>query len=209
MTTVFDEEGKSYLLLRDLGSASARILPETEGTNSPALSPDGEAVAYVLDGVLRRVSLAGGPSIALADLSPDYRGATWSRDGFLYFSPATSTAISRVPEGGGPVEAVTELDAGRAERTHRWPSASPDGSFVLFTSDTTATTEFYDDARIEAVRPATGERTVVLEGASHATFLAPDHLVFARGGALFVAGFDPRRLAVVGSPVPAPTCSLR
>jgi len=199
---VFDEEGQSHLMLRDLAIAEPRILPDTDGAVGPALAPNGEAVAFIRDTSLRRVSLAGGPSIQLAELSADYRGACWSRDGFIYFSAATSTAISRVPENGGAVEPVTELDAGRAERTHRWPAAAPDGSFVLFTSDTTETTELYDDARIEAVRPSTRERVVVLEGASRAAFLPPEHLVFGRGGTLFAVRFDPKKLAVLGNPLP-------
>jgi len=73
---------------------------------------------------------------------------------------------------------------------------------VLFTSDTVESSEYYDDARIEAVRPATGERTVVLEGSSQARFLAPDHLLFARAGTIFAVRFDARQLKTAGTPVP-------
>lgn len=97
---------------------------------------------------------------------------------------------------------MTTLDAARQERTHRWPAALPDGSAVLFTCDTAESSEYYDDARIEAVRPATGERKVVLEGSSQARFLPPDQLLFARGGTLFAVRFDPATLATSGSPVP-------
>jgi serine/threonine-protein kinase len=71
---------------------------------------------------------------------------------------------------------------------------------VLFTSDTAETTEFYDDARIEVVRPATGERRVLVEQASRARYLAGGHLVFARGGSLLAVEFDEERLALRGSP---------
>ena len=53
---------------------------------------------------------------------------------------------------------LTTLRAESRERTHRWPDALPDGSAVLFTVDSGDTTEFYDDADIEAVVVATGER---------------------------------------------------
>jgi serine/threonine-protein kinase len=113
-----------------------------------------------------------------------------------------SHPISRIsPDGGDPVE-VTQLDARRDERTHRWPQALPDGRSVLFTSDTTTSTEFYDDARIEAVIPATGERRVLVEGASQARCCAGGRLVFARGGALLAVPFDARTLAVTGSAEP-------
>jgi Tol biopolymer transport system component len=71
---------------------------------------------------------------------------------------------------------------------------------VLFTSDTYASTEFYDDARIEAVSVADGRRVVVLEETSRARYLAPNRLVYARGGSLFVIPFDPKKLEVSGPP---------
>ena len=72
----------------------------------------------------------------------------------------------------------------------------------MFTSDDQASTEFYDDARIEAVRPATGERKVVLEGSSMARYLPDGRLIFGRGGTLFSVKFDPKSLTISGSPFP-------
>src|SRR6185436_10380316 len=75
-------------------------------------------------------------------------------------------------------------------------------SAVLFTVGTHDSTEFYDDAVIDAVVVATGERKTVLRGASLARYLDPGVLVFARGGSLFATRFDPVALAVRGTPVP-------
>jgi dipeptidyl aminopeptidase/acylaminoacyl peptidase len=96
---------------------------------------------------------------------------------------------------------VTHIDAGRDERTHRWPHALPDGSAVLFTCDSEASTEYYDDARIEAVRPSSGERKTLIEGSSQAWYSPSGHLVFARGGSIFAVPFDARKMEVQGSPV--------
>ena len=147
--------------------------------------------------------IAGGPSLHVANTVSILatRGASWSRDGYVYFAGNAASGLERVSENGGAVEGVTTLDSARHERTHRWPQALPDGSAVLFTSDTVASSEYYDDARIEAVRPATGERKTLVEGTSMARFLPPDRLVFARGGALFAVRFDPRTLQVRGTPV--------
>ncbi len=129
------------------------------------------------------------------------RGATWSRDGYIYFTQDTVGGLLRVQEQGGPVTPVTELDTARDERTHRWPQALPDGSAVLFTCDTQASTEYYDDARIEAVRPATGERKVLVEGSSQGRYAPGGHLVFARGGSLYAVDFDEKSLTVHGTPI--------
>ena len=203
VVTVFDGEGRSHLLLRDLDQAEARVLPGTEGARAPFFSPAGDSVAFFVNSDLRRIAVSGGPSLRIAEVATAVatRGGTWGRDGFIYFVPNTAIGLKRVRENGGVVEAVTETAAERNERTHRWPAVLPDASAVLFTNDSAATTEYYDDANIEAVRLATGERKVLVEGSSQARFLPPDRLVFARQGALFAVAFDPRRLEIAGTPI--------
>jgi serine/threonine-protein kinase len=106
----------------------------------------------------------------------------------------------RVSQDGGDASPVTKIDEKRSERTHRWPDALPGGA-VLFTCDDNSSTEYYDDARIEGVRPATGERKVIVEGSSMARYATSGHLVFARGGSLYAIRFDPEALTASGSPV--------
>jgi serine/threonine-protein kinase len=190
-----------YLVLRDLGELEGRRLPDTEGAASPFFSPDGEWIGFFAQGRLWRMPTAGGPRSLIAQAEGDNRGATWSSDGHIYATPNTGMPLQRVRETGGAFEAAMALDGERSERTQRWPHALPGGSAVLFTSDDFASTEYYDDARIEALVPATGERRVLVEQASRAWFLAPDRLLFARGGALFAVPFDPETLATSGSPV--------
>ena len=189
------------LLYRRIDELEPRILPDTAGATSPFFSPDGKWVAFFLNTEMAKVPIAGGPPVRLAESSGQPRGATWSTDGYVYFAPDSAVGLSRVSENGGPVEPVTRLDGDRSERTHRWPDVLPDGSAVIYTSDTQATTEYYDDARIEAVRLATGERKILVEGSSQARYLSSGHLVFARAGAIFAVGFDPLALEARGSPV--------
>lgn len=197
---VKDGSGARRLLLRDHHQAEGRLLPETDDASSPFFSPDGEWVAFFGGHQLLKVPVAGGAPVVIASLADDNRGATWSPDGTIYAAPSTTLGLHRVSEAGGAFEPVTQLDEERRERTHRWPHVLPDGSAVLFTSDTIDTTEYYDDARIEALRVATGERTVVLEQSSRARYMPSGHLVFARGGALYAVSFDARRLEVTGRP---------
>jgi len=200
--TAVDDQGARQLLVRDADQLEWRPLTGSAGASDPFFSPDGDWLGFFADGQLVKMAVAGGPAVRLAAASPQVRGATWSRDGYVYFAPDTAGPLLRVSENGGEGQPVTTLDGARSERTHRWPAALPDGGAVLFTCDTNESTEFYDDARNEAVRPATGERKVVLEGASAARYLAGGYLVFARGGVLFAQPFDERTLAVRGAPVP-------
>jgi len=189
------------ILLRRSDEFKPRLVPGTEGASAPFFSPDSAWIGFFLDDVLMKVPVAGGPPVRLAQAEGGNRGGTWSDDGYIYYAPFFAAALSRVPEGGGAVEEVTELDLRRGERTHRWPEALPGGEAILFTCDTQVSSEYYDDARIEAVRPATGERRILVEGASQARYSPSGHLVFARGGSLFAVAFDPRSLEVRGNPV--------
>jgi serine/threonine-protein kinase len=192
---------RSAIVWRDLGRLEWQRLEGSERARAPFFSPDGEWLGFFTDTDLVKVPLGGGRPIRLAGADFRSRGAVWGRDGFIYFTPGTNHPIERIADSGGAIEAVTRLDADREERTHRWPELTPDGSTLIFTSDTAASPTFYDDARIEAVRLATGERHVVVEKASMARMLADDLLVYANAGNLFAIAVDPRTLAPVGRPL--------
>jgi serine/threonine-protein kinase len=200
--TVLDAASVPHILLRSEGAVQARLLQDTERAHAPFFSPDGKWLAFFRDGKLFKLPVAGGPPIHLADATGQPRGAVWSADGFIYLSIDATSPIVRVKDGGGPLSSVTKLDDARGERTHRWPDPLPGGNAVLFTCDDQKSTEYYDDARIEVVRPSTGERKVVLEGASMARYAPSGFLVFARGGTLYAIRFDPKTLSTSGSPYP-------
>ena len=57
--------------------------------------------------------------------------------GQILFTPRGGGVIHRVSARGGPVEAITALDAGRGENAHYWPVALPGGgSFLYFVRST-------------------------------------------------------------------------
>jgi serine/threonine-protein kinase len=197
------EDGRTGLLVSELSEVDWRELPGTSGATSPFFAPDGNWIGYFGPDKLMRVAFDGGPPLPVAEKTGiQTRGAVWLADGSIVYSPEAVSALWRIPAAGGAAQPLTELDAKANERTHRWPDALPDGSAVLFTVDTTATTEFYDDADIDAVVVATGERRKLLRGASAARYLDPGVLLFARGGTLFAVRFDASKLTTEGSPVP-------
>ena len=72
------------------------------------------------------------------------------------------------------------------------PVFSPDGQFIAY----------YDGAfKKIGTGGGTAVKTIV-EGGSHARYLATGHLVYALGGTLFAVPFDDRRLEVTGGAVP-------
>ena len=130
------------------------------------------------------------------------RGASWGGDDLIVYPEHFIGGLMQVPGSGGKPQPLTELDADRKERTHRWPQIVPGHDVVLFTVATTDSPEFYDDARIDALRLTTGERKTVFEGGSFARYVPSGHLVVGRGGFLFAVPFDITRLETTGTPTP-------
>ena len=197
--TAESEDGIESLFLRSLGEVTVRQLTGTENARSPFFSPDGQWIAFFTNRQLRKIQVQGGAPLTLAEVG-QVRGGVWGADGFIYLTDNVQGGVSRVPENGGNLEAVSTPDAQRSERTHRWPDVLPDGSAVIFTSDTFSSTEYYDDARIEAISTTTGERRVLVEGSSMARVMGSDYLIFARAGSLYAVALDPETLETSGSP---------
>ncbi len=193
-------DGVTHIIARTDDAFEPRVLPDTERATGPIISPDGAWIAFFRDGAMVKMPVAGGAPVRLAPVPAQHRGGVWNPDGYIYLADKANGPIVRVSQNGGPFEPVTKLDDARNERTHRWPDMVPDGSAIIYTSDDVASTEYYDDARIEAIRPATGEHKVLIEGSSMARVAPGGHLVFARGGSLYAVRFDPKALTTSGAP---------
>jgi serine/threonine-protein kinase len=195
------ESTRDTIVLRRLDEGEAVRLDGTEGAGEVFFSPDGSSVGFFADGKLKRVAVAGGSSVTIAD-APNPRGGVWLPDETILYSPEYATGLWRIPISGGVAEEVLEIDEERGERTLRFPHATPDGGIVLFTVGSTKNPNNYEDAHIDVFSFATGERRTAIESATMARFAGRDRIVFARLGDLYAIDFDPDRLEVVGEPVP-------
>ncbi len=192
-------EGGRQLYARPMDRFEATPIPGTEGAGGPFFSPDGQWVGFWADRKLKKVSLRGGPPIALCD-APAHRGASWGLDGNILFVPEAPGPLCRVSENGGAVKPVTALNAQAGEKTHRWPQILPGSKAALFTiHDLTGD---YSRAKIGLLRLDTGERRTLIEGGTDARYLPTGHIVYVRGDSLFAVPFDRERLAVTGKPAP-------
>jgi serine/threonine-protein kinase len=189
----------AQLYLRPIDQFEAKPLAGTETALDPFFSPDGQWVGFFAAGKLKKVSIAGGPVTTLADAPAD-AGASWGPDDTIVFCPdGWGLGLWRVPAGGGKAEAITRPDPQKGESLHALPSHLPGGDTVLFASFKGPSP---DNAAIEALSLKTGERRVLIPSATHARYVAPGRLVYARGGSLLAAPFDLARLAVTGPALP-------
>lgn len=196
---VYRAGGKLYQ--RNLDKFALEEIPGTDDGSNPFFSPDGMSIGFFAGGKLKKIALRGGVPVTLADVPTDPRGGTWLKDGTLVFAGST-TGLFRVNAEGGDVAAVTTLDTLHNERSHRWPEGLPDGKTVIFTIGSMDSPDYYEDATIGAVNTKTGERKVILRGASTARYVPAGCLTYSRSGSLFAAPFDLNHLEVTGPSIP-------
>jgi len=190
------------LFLRRIDEWNSTPIDGTERALDPAISPDGRRISFVADRELKVVSVDGGSPTLVTRIADDPRGHSWATDDSFVLTPNTGSPLARVGLSNEERVWLTELDADRIERTHRWPQALAGGKAAIFTVGRLDSPDNYEAARIDAVDFATGRRVTLVDTASMARHAPSGHLVFQRGGDLFAAPFDIDRLALTGPAVP-------
>jgi Tol biopolymer transport system component len=181
------------LWLRSLDAVTARLLPGTEGAESPFWSPDDLWIGYFADGNLKKTPASGGPSQVIAANVPDNRLASWGPDDTIIFSRGT-TGILRVSSSGGMVTPVTEPDASRQEGSHRFPQFLPDGRHFLFSVRSSVA----DQAGAYAGSLDGKTKKLLIPGNTTALYAPSGHVLFLNGDTLMGQAFDAERLELKG-----------
>ncbi len=128
---VRDSSSNIRIAIRPLDRAEFRLLPGSEEAWQPFWSPDGRWIGFFSGSKLRKISLDGSSSVALADAA-DGRGGVWSADGTIVYAPTASGCVYTIPATGGNAVQVTTLDADRQEVGHRYPCLIRGGPHFLY-----------------------------------------------------------------------------
>ena len=192
---IANQDRVPMLWVRSLDAIENRALPGTEGASVPFWSPDGRTLGFFAGDKLKRIDVAGGMPLVIAD-APNARGGAWHADGVILFVSGVNAPIMRVPARGGPVGAVTAINTGSGP-SHRLPQFLPDGTRFIFTS--TLGTEETNGVYLGSLDKTPPVR--ILQGDTGGRFAAPDRLLAIRQGALRAYSFDPETAAVQGEPV--------
>jgi serine/threonine-protein kinase len=195
-------QNKHELYVRELNQWESRLLVQGTGENrpyQPFFSPDSQWVGFVTPSNLKKVPFAGGTPITLCEVA-FARGASWTEDGAIVFTPNPTAGLSRVPAAGGEPESLTQWGEEDGDTSHRWPQVLPGGRAVLFTSSKSAAN--FSEASIEVLELESGTRKVVHRGGSYARYIRSGHLVYVNGATLFALPFDIEALEPTGSAVP-------
>ena len=201
-TIVFQgiHQGSGALYRRALGGDEAVLIRGTEGGFLPFFSPDGQWIGFFTRQQLKKVPLSGGTAVSLSWVPPIAGGGSWGEDGRIVINRKFNGSLDVVPESGGLLEPLTQLDASREERAHLFPQILPGGRGILFTVRRGRDFTDVEAADIAALDPSSGKWKTVLEGASFGRY-GGGRLVFVRGGSVFHVPFDVSRLSATGPAV--------
>ncbi|MGH9784258.1 MAG: TolB family protein [Terriglobia bacterium] len=187
------------LYLRALDSLEAKPIPGTEGALcTPFFSPDGQWLAFYVQGYLKKVFLEGGTPVTLSNAT-GMVGASWGDDGTIVFSELSKSGIEKISAAGGTPQNITQVDPSKGEANHRYPVLLPGSKAMLFAIGLSGRGK---DVEIVVQRLDTGERRVLIQGGTYPSYVPTGHLVYVREGEMMAVPFDLKRLEVTGTPVP-------
>ena len=176
-----------------------------QGTNEdpmePLLSPDGAWLAYFARGgrTLRKIAIAGGSPMTLADLPAVPDGASWHNEMIVFaMTDGTSSGIFAVPDRGGELTQLVSINPS-IERPSQ-PRLLDDGKHVLFTV-TPATASGAAEGVIVVQSLESGRRTTLVNVGTGARVLSTGQLVYVHDGDLYGVPFNARTLDVTPTPV--------
>jgi serine/threonine-protein kinase len=194
---VRDNAQNGRLWLKRRGELAATPIPGTERAQNPEFSPDGEWVAFVADGHLKKVRPSGGATITLADsAAAGFGGAAWLDEKALVYVTSNLNQLRTVPAAGGASVTVLRDSSGGGLG---YPAALPGGRGVLFENCSSGCVTM----GVRVLDLESGAQKVLVADAARA-WLLPDGRLFyvRRDGVGLVTKFDLRRLEIVGAASP-------
>ncbi|HZN03668.1 MAG TPA: protein kinase [Candidatus Polarisedimenticolia bacterium] len=193
-----DSEGGVWRIsVRHFDEDDTHPIPGTENAQQLFFSPDSKWLGFFAGGRLKKVSLGGGAPVVVARAVLP-RGASWSADDSILFTPFFYGGVQRVSASGGNIETLTTPDRAKGEVAHRWPHVLPGGKAFLYTIGVGSS---WDEARIAVHTIDSKESRVLIQGGYDGRYLPTGHLVYARGEALYAVRFNPESLQLSGDPV--------
>ena len=194
-----DERQNGLLWLKRLGQLDPLPIPGTERAQNPEFSPDGEWVAFIADGQLKKVRTTGGATVTLADsVAGGFGGAAWLDDNTLVYAVPALLTFKRVNAAGGTsTPAMTDSIITGGGLGH--PVALPNARGVLFQNCGSGCVTM----SIEVLDLETGRHKRLLDDVAMAWYLPNGRLLYVRrDGVAMAAPFDLDKLEITGEAVP-------
>ncbi len=199
-TLVFrNERAGGTLWIKRRGQLDPVPLPGTDNAWNPVFSPDGKSIAFIADQKLKRVDLAGGSPVTLADTAAGgYGGVAWMDDGTLIYDMPAQVDLRRVSASGGAISEVLHDDS-KSGGGIGFPVALPHSRGVLFQYCGSGCVTI----GIRVLDLKTGQQKTLLDNVVSAWYLPLGVLLYIRpDGTALAAPFDLKTLTITGAAVP-------
>jgi serine/threonine-protein kinase len=194
----------AHLYHRSFNELEFKLIPGTEGGHSPFFSPDGKWIGFFTEGRLKRVPVAGGPVVNLAEIGDAWAaGGIWDTDQSILFQLGWSGGIARIDglATGTTPQTLFTPDRKQKERGLLWPQHLPRSDLVLFTA-LPGNIASMNDARVVIGHLGDQSRRTPLVGGTYGRYLPTGHLIYGYGGKLMAAPLDLAKLKIPESAVP-------
>ena len=191
------EQGERSLWVRDRDALEAHPIEGTDRADAPFFSPDGQWIAYFVDGRLFKVPVRGGPPALVADSANiAVPSGYWRTDGSIVFvgDPFDIRMTSTTGQAG-----VVQLAERPGAMAWVFPSELPGTDALLVTSCTNNCASM----TLFALDVKTGKQVELAQNTARGWFVPSGHLISLRqDGSVFAQQFDPRTFTLSGAPVP-------
>ena len=194
------DSNSSSLYLQDLVNGEFKRLPESDGADAPAFSPDGRSIGFTAGPTIKVLPLDGLPrDVATVERTSAF---DWEWSGQDHILVAGQKGLLRFPVAGGAPEVIASLGAGEVGFSSVAPL--PGGGYVVAVR---ASTGMDDVSRVAVVVPGDANRLVIAERGASPVFVPTEksdvgHIVYGLGGRLMAVPFDARQRVVLGGAVP-------
>jgi serine/threonine-protein kinase len=192
----------NQLYARQMAERAVRSIPGTDAVRVRSVldfawSPDGQFMAFVADGALKKIPVSGGATTTICAVTTA-TSLDWGATGILFVGPGGIMRAS--PDGGTPERIAAVADE---SETVRDPQMLPDGRTVLFSVASLADdiSSRWEKADIVVQTVPSGARRTVLHGGSEVRYVPTGHLVYASSGNLMAVPFDASRQQTMAAPV--------
>ncbi len=190
--------GRSQLFLRELTGFETRPIPGTDMATTPFFSPDGQWIGFwrAEDRILRKVSLAGGSPIEIAQTLVPIAALWTSNDEIVIESGDQHGGLWSIPASGGTPKAIPVRDRSDGELISL-------RARVPGTNDLLVASPGDGGTWLDVLSRETGKRRRLLRGGSNvvARYTGTGHLVFSDGDALRAVPVN-QRFEPVSDPTP-------
>jgi serine/threonine-protein kinase len=196
-------DGVDRIYTRSLNASDAVPLPGTEDSGRPFFSADGAWIGFVDAHSLKKVALAGGSPITIANIDTGRGyitgyGGDWNADGAIVFAAGQGRATSlwEVSAMGGVPTRLASPDTAKGERGFWHPQWLPGNHAVLFTVSLPDSSGKLATA-IDVLAVKTGRRVRLAQEGAYARVMPGGRIAYVdASGTLIVVGFDADRFLV-------------